>query len=124
LRWPAAAEAPDARLAFDWIELPTLRDDELTAVPVTWLYRRGTLINRSPILAKRLRGSVAEFHPTDAEHLGIRQGALVAVSLGGRTIDLKAELNRHVPEGAVLVPHHLPAGPLTVTVKAEIQAAG
>jgi NADH-quinone oxidoreductase subunit G len=124
LRWPAAAEVPGARLTFDWIELPALHNDELTAVPVTWLYRQGTLINCSPVLAKRRRGSVAEFHPTDAEHLGIRQGALVAASLGGRTFELTAQLNCHVPEGTVLVPNHLPAGPLTVTTKAETETAG
>jgi NADH-quinone oxidoreductase subunit G len=124
LRSPAAAEAPGARLAFDWIELPALHNDELTAVPVTRLYRQGTLINRSSILENRRHGSVAEFHPADAEHLGIRQGALVTASLGGRTFELSAQLNSHMPEGTVLVPNHLPAGPITVTVKAEIQTAG
>jgi len=124
VRWQAAAEAPDAKLAFDWIELPALHHAELTAVPVPWLYRQGTLINRSSVLAQRRRGAVAEFHPSDAERVGIDQGALVCASIGGHTWDLTAQLNRQVPEGVVLVPNHLPAGPLTVTAKVELHTAG
>ncbi len=117
LRWPVAAEKKGTQLAFNWVELPALPDAELTAVPVRWLYSRGTLIERSTVLGGRLRGAVAEFNPQDTERLGLTlaAGAQVTASLGGRTVQLAVRLNQHVPQGVVLVPAHLPAGPLTIS---------
>lgn len=116
IRWPVAAERPDARLAFDWVEVSTLYDAELIAVPVRWLFRDGTLISRSPVLDGRRRGAVAEFNPRDAERLNLNMGTPVRADLGSRTLELTARLNQHVPQGVVLVPSQLPAGPITVTV--------
>jgi NADH-quinone oxidoreductase subunit G len=123
LRWPTAAEVArqtaETRSAFDWVELPALREADLIAVPVRWLYRRGTLIDRSAVLNGRLRGDAAEpppmeVNPRDAARLGLREGIAANASLGGRTIELTVYLNRHVPQGVVLVPGHLPTRPLTV----------
>jgi NADH-quinone oxidoreductase subunit G len=120
LRWPAAAEAQDARLAFDWVELPTLHDAGLVAVPVRWLYRQGTLIDHSTVLNERLRGTVAEFNPQDAERLELCDGTSVSASVGGRTFELTARSNPRVPPGVVLIPSNLPAGPLTVQMATAI----
>jgi NADH-quinone oxidoreductase subunit G len=113
LRWQTAAEQ-GAKPAFGWVELPAMHDADLTAVPVRWLYGRGTLIDRSAVLNERLRGAVAEFNPQDAERLGLNKNAQVSASLGGLTVELTVRLNRHVPQGIVLVPGNLPTGPLTV----------
>ncbi|MFN2222875.1 MAG: molybdopterin oxidoreductase family protein, partial [Candidatus Promineifilaceae bacterium] len=123
LRWPSAAEAGDARLAFGWVELPTLHDADLIAVPVRWLHRRGTLISHSKILNQRLRGAVAVFNPQDAQRLKLSAGTLTSVSVGGRTFELIARPNPHVPRGVVLVPSNLPLGPLTVQAAAPVTGA-
>jgi NADH-quinone oxidoreductase subunit G len=123
-RWPAAAEAQDATLTFEWVELPPIHDADLIAVPVRRLYRQGTLINRSTILEKRLRGAVAELNPRDAKRLSLEQGTRVSASLVGRTVVLITQLNRKVPEGVVLVPGHLPTGPITLTVEADAHTRG
>jgi NADH-quinone oxidoreductase subunit G len=122
LRWKATAEFKDAKLAFDWIDLPTLGDSDLTAVPVRWLYRAGTLLDRSKLLKQRRLGAVAQFNPQDAERLGFEHGRLMNVSLGGQTVQLTAQINHRVPEGVVLVPSHLPAGPLTLAVAPPVNA--
>jgi NADH-quinone oxidoreductase subunit G len=114
VRWPAAAEAPEAKLAFDWVELPTIQQADLTAVPVRRLYDRGTLIDRSTLLQGRLRGSIAEFSPQDAKPLNLQTGTQVQASLGGRTVKLTAHVNQQLPPGIVLVPSHLSPGPLSV----------
>jgi len=120
LRWSATAEAQDAELAFAWVELPTLHDAGLIAVPVRWLYRQGTLIDHSTVLKERLRGAVAEFNPQDVEHLELHDGTLLSASVGGRTFELTARANPRVPPGVVLVPSNLPAGPLTVQMAAAV----
>jgi NADH-quinone oxidoreductase subunit G len=114
MRWPAAAETQDAELAFDWVELPALHDADLVAVPVRWLYRQGTLIDHSTVLNERLRGTVAEINPQDAERLELHDGTLLSASVGGRTFELTARANPRLPPGVVLVPSNMPAGPLTV----------
>ena len=140
LRWPAAAEVVqrpfgaaqrpfgtaerpfgtgDVTPAFDWVELPALFGADLMAVSVRWLYRQGRLINCSAMLHGRLRGNIdepppMEINPHDAERLQLEKGTPVYASSGGRTVQLTVHLNDHVPAGVVLVPAHLPTGPLTV----------
>jgi predicted molibdopterin-dependent oxidoreductase YjgC len=121
LRWRAGAEVKDTERAFGWVELATLQEAELVAVPVRWLYSPGTLINRSEVLDGRLRTLAAELNPNDAQRLGLEGGAPVIAALSGRTVELVAHINRSVPEGIVLVPIHLPAGP--VTIRATVAAA-
>jgi NADH-quinone oxidoreductase subunit G len=122
LRWPAASEAPDAQLAFDWVELPALPDADLYAVPVRWLYNAGTLLRCSSVLAKRQRGALAQFNPDDAQRLALEAGAAVDASVAGRTFELIANVSDAVPKGVVLIPGHFPAGPLTVTLKPTVPA--
>lgn len=114
LRWRAGAEAEDADKAFGWVELATLQEGDLVAVPVRWLYRPGTLINQSQVLEGRLRDPAAELNPKDARRLGLEEGTPVMASLNDRTVTLTARLNKGVPEGVVLVPNHLPTGPVTI----------
>jgi NADH-quinone oxidoreductase subunit G len=114
VRWPAVAEMPGAKLAFDWVELSAIHQADLTAVPVRRLYGRGTLIDRSTVLQGRLRGSVAEFSPQDARRLDLQTDTQVQASLGGRTVKLTAHVNQQLPPGIVLVPGHLAPGPLSV----------
>jgi predicted molibdopterin-dependent oxidoreductase YjgC len=115
-RWQTEVESQDAALAFEWVELPTLQDADLVAVPVRWLYRRGTLIDRSPPLKDRLRDSVAEFNPHDAARLDLRQGAAVVATLGWRPVELIVHLNQRVPPGVVLVSVGLPTGLFTISL--------
>jgi NADH-quinone oxidoreductase subunit G len=114
LRWRAAAENDDFEPAFDWVELPTLHETDMIAVPVRWLYQSGALINRSEVLRGRLRGAVAEFNPTDAERLELVAGSPASLSLGGRAVELVVKVNARAPVGVALVPDYLPPGPLTV----------
>jgi NADH-quinone oxidoreductase subunit G len=115
-RWQTAAESQEAALAFEWVELPSLQDADLIAVPVHWLYRRGTLIDHSPPLKDRLRGAVAEFNPRDAARLDLQQGATIIATLGWRPLELTVHLDQRVPQGIVLVPAGLSTGLLTVSL--------
>ncbi len=124
VRWPTFAESQDVDVALSFVEAPALHDVDLVSVPARRLYREGTLINCSGILELRLRGQIAEFNPRDAERLALETGSVVKVSVAGRALDLIAEMHEDVPEGVVLVPHHLPAGPLSVTMPETAQMSG
>jgi NADH-quinone oxidoreductase subunit G len=116
VRWPALSEQEGASLAFGWVELPALQDAELTAMPTRRLFRRGTLIARSKLLGGRLHEDTAAFNPEDAEARGIAQGTRIRASVGGRSYELVAQHSAQVPQGAVLVPAYVPAGPLTLEI--------
>jgi NADH-quinone oxidoreductase subunit G len=124
LRWPAAAEAGSASFSFEWVEPPSIPNADMIAVPVHRLYSRGTLINRSSILDRRLCSFVADFNPGDAERLNLVEGTAVRLDFGARTVELTAGLNQGVPEGVVLVPSNLPVGPLTVLAEADAHVGG
>jgi NADH-quinone oxidoreductase subunit G len=121
LRWRAGAEAEGTEKAFGWVELSTLQEGDLVAVPVRWLYRPGTLISHSQVLEGQLRDPAAELNPRDAQRLGLEEGTSITAGLSGQTVDLIVRLNKDIPEGVVLVPSHLPPGP--VTIKAVATAA-
>jgi predicted molibdopterin-dependent oxidoreductase YjgC len=114
VRWPALLESETAVLAFGWAELPALQEADLIAVPVRHLYRRGTLIARSTPLRARLRTQLALFNRQDADARSISQDARIRASVGTRTYELVVQRSDRVPQGAVLVPAHLPTGPLTL----------
>jgi NADH-quinone oxidoreductase subunit G len=117
-RWPALSESQSFEPAFDWVELPAFNDADLVATPVRRLYRPGTLIDRSPILAQRIRGAVAELNPRDARNLGVAEDEPIRIGVGSRTADLRVRLDPSVPKGVMLIPDHLPGGPVTV-IRAE-----
>jgi hypothetical protein len=109
-------------VAFDWVELPTLPEAEFSAVPVRWLYSAGTLLRCSSVLAKRQRGAVAYFNPDDLQRLELDVGTVVDATVAGRAFELISTVSDSVPNGVVLIPGHLPAGPLTVTLKPAVPA--
>jgi NADH-quinone oxidoreductase subunit G len=85
--------------------------DRLVAVPVTWLYDRGTIMARSKTLAPRLAAPSVIFHPNDAQKLMLSQGMAVRISWNGATAGFTAEAavdcDSTMPEGFVLVPRSL-----------------
>jgi NADH-quinone oxidoreductase subunit G len=124
VRWPTFAESQDVDVGFSLPEAATLHDVELVSVPVRRLYGEGTLINCSDVLEQRLRGQIAEFNPRDAERIALEAGSVVKARVSGRGFDLIAEIHEDVPDGVVLVPGHLPAGPISVTMPETTHLSG
>jgi len=79
----------------------------LIAVPTTLLYDLGTTLVRSLIMHKRLPEPHAEFNKDDAARLHVDDGDSISLSVDGREMQLTACVNRHAPEGVVLVPRSL-----------------
>jgi NADH-quinone oxidoreductase subunit G len=124
LRWPVKAEEEVAALSFERVEPPPIANDDFVAVPVRKLMRQGTLVKQSRVLDQRLCPPEAEFNPEDGGRLNLESGATVRLGFSARTAKLTARLNARVPEGVVLVPHNLPAGPVSVWIEADVEFNG
>jgi NADH-quinone oxidoreductase subunit G len=59
----------------------------------TTLYRSGTLIARSPVLASRVVEPSLLLHPSDASRLQIAAGDRVTVQLNGEQLSLLAQVD-------------------------------
>jgi NADH-quinone oxidoreductase subunit G len=113
LQWPSAAEASDAEIG--QYTLPpastSTGEDGIQAVEVRALYRPGSLIARTEILASRMAEPALWLSVDDAADLGVGDGDLVTVRLEGREVRLPAHLDGDLQRGvAVLQAVNLPPG--------------
>lgn len=86
------------------------------------LYDCGTLVSKTQILEPLTPKSNIELNSTDAEELGIADGARVRASFDMRVLDLAARVDGRVPPGTVLIASNLDgtnALPMGVRVKVE-----
>ena len=137
LQWPSAADNTDASV--EMYELtppagapaagtPEPPGESLMAIPITVLYRSGTLIDHSKVLSTRIIPPSLLLHPADAARYDVQHGDMVTVEVAGRSVRLAAYLDADngVRELALLRGALLPPGvaiaPLQI-VDVEKQAA-
>jgi NADH-quinone oxidoreductase subunit G len=113
LQWPTLAEEAGTLLGVRFIAPPptTPPDATLTLVAPRFLYDGGRLLAEAEVVEPRLFKPQIILSPTDAQKLGVANGAQVTVSHNGTSITLPAQVNRLVGEGLVLVPRNLPGRP-------------
>ncbi len=95
---------------------------EITAVPVTRLYDRGTTMLPSKVLAPRLTPPHAALNPQDAARLGVQEGADITVSVNGVTREVRARIREYVPAGVMLIPRSVGL-PIVAPAPAGVQVA-
>jgi anaerobic selenocysteine-containing dehydrogenase len=84
-----------------------MKGSGLSAVPVTRLYDRGTVIAQSNTLAQRLAERHFSVNPEDAQVHGLKDGEKARVEVNGRGADLAVRISEDVPAGFLLVPRSL-----------------
>lgn len=106
-----------------WPESPSVVPGEgLLFVPVHRLYDRGTTILPSTLLEPRRGHSQVEVNPSDAQSLGITDGARVLFEWDSRTQTAEAAVVATVPPGVALVPRSSGVS-LTVPARGRLRAA-
>jgi NADH-quinone oxidoreductase subunit G len=120
LQWPAGVEAGEEGMElFETPAAPqaaetqaTTDGDGLMALATTALYRGGTLIDRSDLLATRTTPPSLVLHSMDATTHDIAHGDAVEVRIAGRTMRLLAQVGEAetVPSVALLRGVWLPQG--------------
>jgi NADH-quinone oxidoreductase subunit G len=116
LQWATEAESQNVS-AFDLPEITTGAPDGLTVVSTSALYRQGTLIELTTLLADRVANPTLLLGVDEAEHYGIVDGDNLSLNLAGSPIQARAQVNGHVPAGAALLRG---AGPRGFSGPAEI----
>ena len=115
VQWRVAAEDEHYRPRLRVPEIApaaTPGEDELVIVPVRRLYDRGTAFYKTKLVHQRVPPAHVALSEEDAARLGVSAGARVAVTLGGRTVEVEARVSESVPEGVALLPRNLGVGPL------------
>jgi formate dehydrogenase major subunit len=69
-------------------------------------YHSGTMTRVSPSLNREMGTGYVEISPTDAKHIGIKDGERVKVSSRRGEIQVKAKISRKVNRGVVFIPFH------------------
>lgn len=99
---------------------PITNNGNLTLVPVSVLYDRGTTFARSLLMHPRVPLPYVEINSADAAKLGVQNGDEVKLSVNGATLSVTARVDGRAPEGAVLLPQNLgvtaPSGAAAVSV--------
>ncbi len=126
LRWPEIAPAawPAAKVSVQSQGAPTVvppANGTLRLARASSLWR-GAEVAAAPALRFLVPASDARLAPADAERLGLHEGAPIALTVDGTTVDAIARLDSRVPAGTVVaqagVPgggaDELPAGPVEV----------
>ena len=86
--------------------------DQMLIVPIAELLdREPTFAASSALLHSHIPAPYALLHPSDAETLGVADGAPVAVQVAGVNYEATARINPNVPAGAVLIGRHLSKTP-------------
>jgi NADH-quinone oxidoreductase subunit G len=102
-----------------------LAPQDLTLVPTTVLFDRGTTFVRSLLMHPRLPLPYVELNTADAVRLGIQDGDTVRVSAGDIQAEVTARVSSRAPLGVALMPASL--GPVVpdqaVSVTIQKQAA-
>jgi NADH-quinone oxidoreductase subunit G len=119
-QWPAAAEAEEADL--DAYELPAIEaaadGDALPLIATTALYRQGTLMARSEVLASRRVEPSLILHPNDAGGLDVVTGDEVTIQANGSERVLEADVDRQAGVEGLALAKGLALSPGTRTLNA------
>ena len=98
-QWPAAADVEGNMV--DIFELPVVQaetgvpaelEEGLTAIAITDLYRSGTLIDHSEVLASRIVAPYLLLHAADAAQLGVQHEDVVDVEVADQHLRLQAQV--------------------------------
>ncbi len=100
-QWSSAAEAEDAAVELfevpststTPVEAPSASDQGLTALATTVLYRSGTLVDHSDVIASRVVPPSILLHEADATGYGVEEGDTVTVEIGGQRLSLPAQVD-------------------------------
>jgi NADH-quinone oxidoreductase subunit G len=101
-QWAARAESEDV----PGYLLPEPQDSKLERLSVVHtgaLYARGTLLDRSGLLAARVADPTAQLHSDDASELAIVDGDALTIQVNGVEIQAKARVDGRAPAGVVLL---------------------
>ncbi len=126
-QYPTAADRGEAVAAIALESIAPARRSHkggLMAVPTTLLYDRGTTFFRSEMMRPRMPLPFVEINSADAAKLGVKDGAMVALTVDGKEMQVKARVDSRAPEGAVLVPQSLGGPVLAGAVEIAIRRAG
>jgi NADH-quinone oxidoreductase subunit G len=102
LQWAAVAESENVS-TFELPEIAAGAPDELTVVSTAALYRQGTLIGLTSLLADRIANPTLLLDAGDAERYGISDGDALSLNLDGLPIQAQAQVNGHAPAGAAFL---------------------
>jgi NADH-quinone oxidoreductase subunit G len=102
LQWPAKAEAA-AVPAFEVPEIVAFAQEGLMVITTAALYQRGTLLDQTALLDRRVAEPVLLLGAEDAGHHGIDDGDAVSVRLAGFTVHARAHVNGDAPAGTGLL---------------------
>jgi NADH-quinone oxidoreductase subunit G len=83
------------------------KENGLVLVPITKLYDHGTTVVQSNVLQPRLAIAAISVNPDDAQRMGLANGAMVDLQIGGRSVMLPARVEEGVPVGMVLLPRSM-----------------
>ncbi|MFW6182826.1 MAG: molybdopterin oxidoreductase family protein, partial [Chloroflexota bacterium] len=97
-QWPSVAEAEEALELYD---LPPVRsaaaeDDGVKVIAASALYRQGSLINRSEVLASRIVPPTLVLHHEDAAQLDVSQDDVANVTLDSAEYRLRVRVDNSV----------------------------
>ncbi|UCG22779.1 MAG: NADH-quinone oxidoreductase subunit NuoG [Chloroflexota bacterium] len=102
LQWAAVAESENVP-AFELPEIAAAAPEGLTVVSTAALYRQGTLIELTALLADRMANPTLLLGASDAERHGIADGDRLSLKLAGSPVQATARVNGHVPAGAAFL---------------------
>lgn len=117
----AADRGESVPLTFFKLNTPK-KENNLRAVPITYLYDLGTTVTPSEVLHPRLAHPFVVLNPEDAKKHKLTQGGAASVTLNGKTASVAVKIDTSLSKGNVLVPRSmgLPiSGPTSITVKAK-----
>lgn len=89
---------------------------ELLVIPTTRLYNRARIFQPTTIVDVRVPEAYVEISAEDARRLKIADGALVAVTVDGASVEARAHVRDDVPAGALVLPRHLAETPAPLTI--------
>lgn len=107
-------EPDDAAAPALFAEIPAAfqaRPGEWQFVPLYHIFGSEELSARAPAVAKRVPQAYVALSEADAAKLGVKQGAELAVTVGGATLRLPALLSPGLPAGVAGLPAGFPAAP-------------
>ena len=77
-------------------------------------YHTGTMSHRSRVLETLVPEGCMEINPSDAAHLGIKEGAAITVTSRRGSVETKARTTRRVPPGLAFMSFHWKDAPANI----------
>jgi NADH-quinone oxidoreductase subunit G len=115
----AAEKGEDVKVGDVFVpEMPKIGRGKLLIVPTTVLYNHERVFQSSELMHPRIADPYVEINSADAKRLNINNGDMVEIAVkGSSVVRARAHVDGGTPKGAVILPRHLTAAtvPLTVT---------